>query len=283
MPSLDYRWRPKNSDEFIGETSVLEDLREYVRNSYPVILHGNPGTGKSSAVYIVAEELGYEVDESNASVDRTAEHIENLKSRFQTKPLFPTLFFLDEADSMDYKTQLKLTDAIETTTQPIVLAVNEIYKVAEELRKLCKPIEVKISNKHLPFIVNRMKEIAKKEGRDVTYEGVTIDIRSSINQVFYGSYGYEPEISDFEKVSNVFKKGEINDVPLIWLLDNVDNYYSGFEIYEVIRILSLVDKTGDRDLLSCLPKAKFGKAEYPYYLRKVRSKNGYHRKVQNRR
>jgi len=66
----------------------LTQLNEFIKNfrfqvKKSVILHGQPGTGKTESVYFIAEKINYEVIEFNASDERTTDFIKDFKQPFK--------------------------------------------------------------------------------------------------------------------------------------------------------------------------------------------------------
>jgi len=264
--NLTEKYRPKTIEEFVGDKKVIETLMKYVENNIPTILVGKPGIGKTSAVYIVANELDYNVIETNASDERRKNELKDLGSRLRMKTFSKNLFLLDEIDGLE--NQDLLSGYIMDSHYPIVMTANEKYKVSPKITKYCKMIEM--SPPPLALVVKRMKEIAEKEGVKVTYDRVSTDVRASINNTFYEGNGYNEDKNNFEKVNRVFRAKKVEDIPLIWLLDNVHNFYHGKDLYNSIKILSKVEETKNKELLSCLPRAKKGRPGYPYMLRRYK-------------
>ncbi len=278
---LTEKYRPQKYADFIGDPKLLPLLEEYVFNEIPVILVGKPGIGKTTSVYLVAKKLGYRVIETNASDKRTKEDLQDLEKSLVGKSLEKVVFLIEEIDGMQ-KDQKYLVDIIKKSNHPVVLTANDTMKVSLKLKKNCKLVLVTITNRYLQAICDRMKYIGEQEGLKPNFLGVSFDIRGSINTVFEGSQGYDVESSDWDKISNIFKTKKIEriknnrgkDTTLYWVLDNIPNFYFGLDVYKAIKILEIVTKTGNIDLLKCLPTTNKGTVKYPYFLRK-RSKNGF--------
>lgn len=268
------KYRPRNYDEYVGSQDKLHEIEEYVESGKPVILIGPPGCGKTTAVFLVASTLGYEVVRTNASDERRSIELKDLQLRLSTKTFTKTLFFIDEADGV--QNQNFLFEIVNEATNPVILAANDGYRLSKNFTQKCKVIDLTLENKDLYGVIKRMRDISKTEGKKVSFEKVSTDVRSTINTIFYGADGYEPEKNSFEKVEAIFKNGEFFDINPIWLIDNVHNFYYGLDLYEAIRLISLYMETGKREFLGFLKRAKYGKAEYPNFYKKLK-KNGYHR------
>jgi replication factor C large subunit len=194
---LSERLRPKNISELIGnEQSRLELvkwLKHWKLGSKSVFLIGPPGVGKSTSVYAVAREFGYEVIEFNASDVRTREKLRTtlgpaLVNSSVFGPKEKIMVFLDEVDGLsgrsDYAGSEFILDFIENTTIPVVLAAN--VEDDPKLRKLeqksivlrFEPVDEQLLHVYLKMVSKRehlksndavLRKIASKSRGDVRY------------------------------------------------------------------------------------------------------------------
>ena len=80
MQPLINKYPPKTEKEIIGQDENLKQLKNFIVNfkkskKKSALIYGQSGTGKTSAVYAIANDFGYEVIEVNASDFRNADQI----------------------------------------------------------------------------------------------------------------------------------------------------------------------------------------------------------------
>ena len=261
---LTEKYRPKTREDFIDNEEALEELERYIESSYPVILVGSPGIGKTSAVLMIAEGMGYSVQETNASDERKKLELKELEKRLISNSFIKTLYLLDEVDGL--KNQAYLAQILKKATKPVVLTANYKYELSKDLTKVCKVIEFK--KPALANVVKRIRHIAEKERLYPDYSRITTDIRSSINNAFNKGNNYKEEKNEFEKVDDIFKGNQLHDINPMWLMDNVTNYYNGRNIIEAIQTIKAYEMFKKKEILSCLPISAYGRAKYPNYFRR---------------
>lgn len=199
------KYKPKKIAQMVGNEDarlrLYSWLKDWKPGSKPILLLGPPGTGKTSAVHALTEELGYLLIEFNASDVRTEEAIKAAILPAATNlDLFgmPRLIFLDEIDGL-YGQQdrgglnavMELIDKYNTL--PIVMAAN--FKDDERVKKLTKKCEViyfkrippRLMELHLKWILRRERLEFERElvKRVVIYSRG--DMRSAINNLQYAS------------------------------------------------------------------------------------------------
>ncbi len=150
--------RPRTLSEVIGNKESIQQLLEWTRswnNGIPkkraVFLYGPPGIGKTVSVEALANDLGMEFVEKNASDYRTEEaikHFAGLASRYGSLFGRKRIILLDELDGLtgnaDRGGVKAITDVVKSSQAPIVLIANSAYDPRfTALRPYCMMIEFK--------------------------------------------------------------------------------------------------------------------------------------------
>lgn len=197
------KYRPRRIDEVVDQEDAKQKLIDWLKSwekgrpeKTAVLLHGPAGCGKTSLVEAVANTLGYELLEMNASDSRRKEDIEKVvKSASKTTSLKggKKIILLDEIDGLDPRTDTGgidvLIDVIKNTRNPIIMTANNPYQEhLKPIRDLVELIKMdRLREKHIVAVLEKiciaeklycdkgaLEEIAKRS------EG---DLRSAINDL----------------------------------------------------------------------------------------------------
>jgi replication factor C large subunit len=133
------KYAPKNTKDIIGQESGVNALRNFLTNykkqrKKAMLLYGPSGCGKTSAAYAVAEELGLDVIEINASDCRNKGQIHSIvgvASKQMSLFFRGKLILIDELDGIagreDYGGVPALVDVIKNSYWPVVITANNPY------------------------------------------------------------------------------------------------------------------------------------------------------------
>jgi energy-coupling factor transporter ATP-binding protein EcfA2 len=274
-------FEPKKISDLLGNPTALKKLEEQIKDGVPTLIVGPSGVGKTSGVNVIAKELGYEVISLNASDDRQAgtddepSELRRLLWKSQMNSPFGEkyLIFLDEVDGMGRQDMDGVScwdvvkDIIQESVYPVVLACNDDYKVPEGVQKLLIKIDFRqVDSRTVTKIVQKF---AKDMGVSPDLSKIGGDIRSGISLLF-GGEGYVPS-GDFLYIQKFFAEGtEIEREKYPWILDNIPEFYKGYDMYLAYKVLSLTRYSPRA--LDMLRKGKIGRVKFPtYYL--VRKKD----------
>jgi len=280
---LTEKYRPKIESDLVGNERAIAQLKDALQDQKNCVIYGPPGVGKTSSIGVIAKLLGYAIQESNASDKRKKMDMESLLERVRARGFRKHLYLLDEADGL--KNWSMVEKIITNSKHPIILIANDLWLIPKKIQSLC--VSIRFYKPRITEVKKRIQWIAEKEGinaEDINYAGINEDIRSSINSAFYSGIGRKLE-DQFGKIDAVFRKkidpSELEKKDLIWILDNLHNYYKGHDLFKAMKITRIAIRSRP-DVLRLLPKGS-GKVDYPYYLRRIKVLKGGNAKKDNKR
>ena len=232
------KYKPVTSNDLVGNKGSIDSLRTWLKdwddvhirgnkkpvkpvrgnwanapkpNAKAVMISGPPGIGKTSTARIVAEELGFEIIEMNASDTRNKKTIESMigelstnnsldyytKDRSERKQNLATthkksVIIMDEVDGCgggDRGGISALIQVIKISKTPIICICND-----RENRKLMSLLnhcfDIKFVRPTPQQILSRVKQIANAEGLTIDDKAIDLlvnqagsDIRQVITQI----------------------------------------------------------------------------------------------------
>ena len=195
------KYRPRTLSDYIDQDEAKNKLIEWIK-SFPnteyraALLHGPPGSGKTSLVECLARDLGYEVVEMNASDFRRMQDIERIAIASADKAGITgkrRLILLDEVDGINARADLGGLEAvlrlIEITRVPVIMTANNPWSPnLRPLRDVSLAIEVKkLSDAN---VVKLLKKICSSENIECDEDALEKiaersegDLRSAINDL----------------------------------------------------------------------------------------------------
>lgn len=252
MQPLIHKYIPKTTKEMLGQDETIRKLKSFITNflrekKKSALIYGLSGTGKTCSVYAIANELGYEVIEVNASDFRNAEQIsQKVGNAIKQQSLFARgkVILVDEIDGLsghqDRGGIQAITKLIGNSAYPIVMtASNPFDNKFSSLRSKSNLIEFKALD--YISIFNILKKICDNEkikyGEDVLKalsRSAGGDARAAINNLQTLTQGKKEltkesleELADRNKTDNIMtalnKIFKTTDLKIaISAFDNVD-------------------------------------------------------------
>lgn len=108
--------RPRNLDEYVGQTRVVQNLRVYIRAAKArgesmdhVLLSGPPGLGKTSLAHVIAEELGVDLRLTSGPVLERGGDLAAILNSIEEREVL----FIDEIHRLSRAVEERLYSAME--------------------------------------------------------------------------------------------------------------------------------------------------------------------------
>jgi replication factor C large subunit len=194
------KYVPEKLSDVVGHSEEKELLITLVKNhkkgSKPIFLYGGNGSGKTATVYALANDLGLEIVEVNASDVRKAAVLEQLLGgAINQGSLFGSgkIILIDEAEGLSgvydrgaAPTILKLA---EQSKYPIIIVASDAYeKKLKDIRKKSNLVEFKpLTHEKIRIL---LEKIAIKEKLEFEIEALSHiarisggDVRAAINDL----------------------------------------------------------------------------------------------------
>lgn len=194
-------YRPDTLSDFKGNSKTVKAVREWVedwrsdQDQKALLLHGPPGVGKTALVHALANDLGMELFETNASDARTKQAVKDKVLQAVKQRSFSgkqKLVLIDEVDGLgkaDRGGKTVIKQVMKETQFPLILTANDQYASGmRNIRNAAKTVE--LGNVHTNSIAARLRDICEAEG--VQYEDGAMkaiahradgDMRSAINDL----------------------------------------------------------------------------------------------------
>ncbi len=214
---LTQKYEPKSTKEIIGQDENITTIKKHVAEHgakkvrKALLVYGPTGTGKTSAITALANELDLELIEVNASDTRNTEGLEQkILPAIKQQSLFGRgkIILIDEIDGISGTNDRggipTLIKFIEESSFPIILTANDPFEQKfNPLRKMCIMVEFKA----IGFLETAgfLKKIAEKE--NIPYEE---DALSQLARMSKGDL--RSALNDFQNVASGTKKITKKDV-----------------------------------------------------------------------
>ena len=112
------KYRPTTLENYLGNESFIKDLDEWIKNQdFPnLLLHGGPGTGKTTAAKLIISNIDCDYLYLNCSDENGIDAIRDKVRQFASTATFKKVkvVILDEADFLTLNAQAALRNVIET-------------------------------------------------------------------------------------------------------------------------------------------------------------------------
>ncbi|MDD4353197.1 MAG: replication factor C large subunit [Candidatus Nanoarchaeia archaeon] len=207
------KYSSKSISDIVGIEEQVEKIADFLKNfkSYKkksLLLIGPEGTGKTSSVYAIANSLGFDVLEINASDKRNADNIKSIVgSASLQQGLFSNnkVILIDEVDGLSGNSDRggvrEINIILKSTNFPIIMTANDEYSSKLEGIKLNSTV-IKFKRRGYWEVYKLIKFISEAENKGLS----TISLKK------IASLAQGDVRSAFNDLENIKSDSEVDDL-----------------------------------------------------------------------
>jgi hypothetical protein len=168
------RYLPHDIKSYVGfsHNAVLQYVERVLKGTEKkkaMILHGLPGTGKTTLANLLPNQFGLASFYTNASDSRKKKDVNADIFRTTNLQSEKTIIIMDECDGLSKSAFRELDRVMKRYDQPIILIANDLDKIPYSIRKISHIEKFIVDRFTLLALANR---IVKSEGLDLTREEI---------------------------------------------------------------------------------------------------------------
>lgn len=170
-------WSPSELSEIVGQPT--ERVTESVDANIPVILHGPPGTGKTSTARVISQDYN---ENWNRGMDLRSVH--EVRDRFQGMSrnmslLEDELIVIDELDFVSDQGQSSLREVLDDPGEPWIMTCNDLDQIIPAIKSRCRLIEYStVSDREIELLIDQFDP----EDPETIVEGAAGDARTAVQE-----------------------------------------------------------------------------------------------------
>ncbi|MDD5053797.1 MAG: replication factor C large subunit [Candidatus Nanoarchaeia archaeon] len=248
------KYSAKSVEDLVGIESEVKGIIDFLKDfrvlkKKALLLVGPEGSGKTSSVYAVANSLGFDVVEVNASDKRNAENIKSIVGGASKQAgLFSKnkIILIDEVDGLSGNSDRggvrEINSIIKSTSFPIIMTANDEYSSRLESVKQNSSI-IRFKKRgywHVYNFIKLINDFEKKGLSVISLKKVASmaqgDVRSALNDL--GNVESDADVNElferakessiFDALKIIFKSKTVES-----LLQSVDNL-RGMDVRDVV-------------------------------------------------
>jgi DNA polymerase III delta prime subunit len=216
------KYRPDILEGYLGNEEFISNLQEWIsKNDFPnLLLHGTPGTGKTTAAKLIIKNIKCDHLYLNCSDENGIDTIRDKVKQFASGATFQPLkvVILDEADFLTINAQAALRNVIESfsLTTRFIFTCNYAERIIDPLQSRLTLFS--LTTPDIKSIAKHLKNILEQE----QIEFDTTDLVSVVKKTY----------PDIRRALNVLQSS-INKGKLTLKTNIVDNNYTNLIISEL--------------------------------------------------
>jgi len=188
------KYRPDTIDGYIGNEHFIADLQKWITegNLPNLLLHGSPGTGKTTAAKLIVKNIQCDFIYINCSDENGIDTIRETVKQFASAATFQPIkvVILDEADFLTINAQAALRNIIESFSgnTRFIFTCNFVERIIEPLQSRLTLYElssppIKQVARHLASILDKESIVFDNKDLSIIVKKTYPDIRRALNTI----------------------------------------------------------------------------------------------------